>query len=64
MDFFPIKPNVMNAIVWLAIALICMGVNKGIGTDAGAFYFMGGILAGLPAYFANILWIEGFDPHH
>lgn len=61
MEFFPLKPSVLNAIVWLALVLLIMGMNAGIGTDAGARFFIGGILLGCPAYFANILWIEGFD---
>lgn len=60
MEFLPVKPSVLNALVWIALVLIVMGGNAGIATAEGARYFIGGVLLGFPAYFANILWIEGF----
>jgi len=63
MEFMPFKPTILNAIIWLAIVLIFVGLSKGIGGD-GANYFIGGILLGFPTYFANILIIEGFNPKH
>lgn len=60
MDFLPFKPTILNAIVWLAIILVFVGLSKGIG-GAGANYFIGGILFGVPCYFANVLIIEGFS---
>ena len=61
MDFLPLKPTILNAVIWLAIIFIFIGLSKGIG-GAGANYFIGGILLGFPTYFANILIIEGFSP--
>ncbi|TWI77419.1 hypothetical protein LZ24_00229 [Desulfobotulus alkaliphilus] len=64
MEFLPIKPSVLNALVWVALVLIVLGFNAGIGTAEGARYLMGGVFLGFPAYFANILWIEGFARGH
>lgn len=61
MEFLPIKPSVLNVLVWIAIILIFLGGNAGLASEAGATYFLGGVLLGFPAYFANILWIEGFS---
>jgi len=61
MEFLPLKPSVLTGVVWLAIVLILVGLFKGIG-DAGANYFIGGVLIGFPTYFAHILKIEGFHP--
>ncbi|MDL2286246.1 hypothetical protein LJC24_02240 [Desulfococcaceae bacterium OttesenSCG-928-F15] len=60
MEFLPVKPSVLNVLVWIAIILLFMGGKAGLATETGATYFLGGILLGFPAYFAHILWIEGF----
>ncbi|PIE74672.1 MAG: hypothetical protein CSA18_03730 [Deltaproteobacteria bacterium] len=61
MEFLPLKPGILNAIIWFAIVLIGIGIAKGIGC-AGANYFIGGVLILFPTYFASILIIEGFSP--
>ncbi|MGM0419354.1 MAG: hypothetical protein ACQEQS_11585 [Thermodesulfobacteriota bacterium] len=63
MEFLPIKPTILNAIVWFSVVLLFIGISKGIG-GAGANYFLGGIIIGCPVYFASIIKLEGFDLHH
>jgi len=62
MDFLPLKPTILNGIIWFAIVLIFMGFGKGIG-GVGLNYFLAGVLILFPTYYANILIIEGFQPH-